>query len=349
MEEEKTGKGFIVFIIVFVVCLVAFLYVRKIFLTYIHSDSDYADVVSKYIVFDSDYSDLDNVVSDSGYADVDYDYVDVDWNEFKWEDITICNVGSTICITLMDRNLWAATNDISKTWSYWYYFQWWNNYWFNARFLNGKVWQVDASGYWPNNPYNSDVFLYWYTNRSSVWNDDLWWWSWDSEKNHWWWHNIYATAEGRQWPCPEWYHVPSIWERNELLYFWYNSLNTKYWVLSKNYPLFQLTDEEWKIWNIITEYFYLPTAGNIITNRWQLNGTGDLIPRLVWLTSEWTIAKFWSSTPFWQYDKWWSHDFFRTFSVSLFENMNTVSAGVSGIGGSEWLPIRCFKNPDNIN
>ena len=272
-------------------------------------------------------------------------YFDTEWNEFIWNDLTICNPNKTgECITMMDRNLWATTHDISKTGSYWYYYQWWNNYWFNARSLNGKVWQVDVSAYWPNNPYNSGVFLYWYTNRDSWGNDNLRWWSWDSYNNHRWWDNRYSTAEDRQWPCPNGYHVPSIWERNELFYYWYNSLNSKYWVLSTNYLLYQLTDYEWKIWEMINEYFYIPTAGNIITNRWQPNSTGDLIPRLVWLTSTWITAMVWSSTPYWQYDKWWTHGFFRAFSVNLYEYMDTISAGVTGIGGSEWLPIRCFKN-----
>ena len=182
MVEEKTWKWFIVFVVLLALWLLIFLWVRNTFLKYIHSDLSYVDVNSDYI--DSDYTDID-----FDYVDVDTDYVDVDWNEFKWEDITICNVGNTICITLMDRNLWATTNDISNIWSYWYYYQWWNNYWFNAYSLNGRAWQVDASEYWPNNPYSSDVFLYWETNRSSVWNDDLWWWSWDSEYNHRWWDN----------------------------------------------------------------------------------------------------------------------------------------------------------------
>ena len=167
MEEQKTGKWFIVFIVLLFLWFFIFLYVRNVFLTYIRSDSDYVGFDSNYIDADSDYID-----ADSNYVDVDSNYVDVDWNEFKWEDIMICNSDNTSCITLMDRNLWATTNDISKTWSYWYYFQWWNNYWFIAHYLHGKVWQVDASGYWPDNPYNSDVFFGLQTNATLI--DDKW-------------------------------------------------------------------------------------------------------------------------------------------------------------------------------
>ena len=345
MEEQKTWKWFIVFLVLFVLFLFAFMYVRNVYLKYIRTDSNYITTDSSYdnVDFDSDVIDID-----SDASDIDSDVVDIDWDKFTWHDITICNDIDS-CITLMDRNLWATTNDITKAGSYWYYFQWWNNYWFKSNALNGKSWQVDASGYWPNNPYNSGVFLYWKTNRTSVWNDNLRWWSWDSEYNHRWWDNIYLTAEDRQWPCPQWYHVPSIWERNELFYYWYNSLDTKYWDLSKNYSLYGLSDQEWKIWKMITEYFYIPTAGNIITNRRGQIGTDEMIPYLVWLVSTWMIAQVWSSTPFWQYDRWWSHDFIRTFYVGFYWNSDSISVGISGIGGSEWLPIRCFKNPNRNN
>ena len=344
MEEQKTWKWFIVFVVLFVICLFAFLYVRNLYLTFFHTDSRYIGRDLGYVnVVDSDVID-----TDSSYPNVDIDshIVDIYWNEFMWQDITICNDIDS-CITLMDRNLWATTNDITEKGSYWYYFQWWNNYWFNAYPLNIEVWQVDTSQYWPSNTYDSSVFLYWYTSRDSAWNDNLRWWSGDSENNHRWWDNRYFTAEDRQWPCPKWYHVPSIWERNQLLYYWYNSMDTKYWVLSKNYSLYGLTDQEWKIWKMITEYFNIPTAGNIITNRRQYNGTEDLVPYLVWVVSAWMVAEVWSSTPFWQYDKWWSNDFIRAFSVTLYENSDSISAGISGIGSSEWLPIRCFKNPNN--
>ena len=40
--------------------------------------------------------------------------------------ISICDPSSnwTKCITMQDRNLWATTNDITSTGSYWYHFQW---------------------------------------------------------------------------------------------------------------------------------------------------------------------------------------------------------------------------------
>ena len=60
-------------------------------------------------------------------------YFDIEWNEFIWNDLTMCNPNKTgECITMMDRNLWATTNDASKTWSYGYKYQWWNNYWFKS-------------------------------------------------------------------------------------------------------------------------------------------------------------------------------------------------------------------------
>jgi len=120
---------------------------------------------------------------------------DTSW-EFTAGLITITDWTGTY--TIMDRNLWATSTGVDSSDSYWYYFQWWNNYWFpsdpNASIATGDT-QVDASGYWPWNYYSSGTFIIWMTWNSSA-NDNLWWW-------------VSGTYEAMQWPCPEWYHVPS--------------------------------------------------------------------------------------------------------------------------------------------
>jgi len=98
-------------------------------------------------------------------------------------------------ITIMDRNLWA---EVAWTWeeSYWYYFQRWNNHWFQ---LNSeiKTWtelvsREESMQYWPDNWYDSDVQFvvleelnrivdYNNYNYLASLNDNLRWWSWDSE------------------------------------------------------------------------------------------------------------------------------------------------------------------------
>lgn len=94
-------------------------------------------------------------------------------------------------ITMQDKNLWATT-----AFNYWdtltedncgYFYQWWNNYWFPNNwdvFTSSTL--VDASWYGPWNYYSAGVFI---TNstgsrdRSSVANNNLWWWvSWPTKE-----------------------------------------------------------------------------------------------------------------------------------------------------------------------
>ena len=133
-------------------------------------------------------------------------------------------------ITIHDRNLWAtatwywATNDIN---TYWYYFQWWNNYGFPSdpsETILTDTTPVDSSEYWPHTNnwyYSSDTFIKWNSDWSSVRNDNLRWWEWDNENNEWWLTSSNPIS-WRHWPCPDWRHVPSIWERNKLINLWTN-------------------------------------------------------------------------------------------------------------------------------
>lgn len=89
--------------------------------------------------------------------------------------------------TLADKNLWAT--EVWTRWSAdtpencWYLFQRWNNYWFpsfgSLEKISTEV--VDASDYWPKNPYSSDTFI-----QNNVWNNpvntNLWWWNYYKNK-----------------------------------------------------------------------------------------------------------------------------------------------------------------------
>lgn len=129
-------------------------------------------------------------------------------------------------ITIHDRNLgatetWAWTN--APDTSYWYYYQWGNNYGFPTtgdieKVLLYSETNVDASLYWPTHPYSSDTFIKGNSDWSHTWNNNLWWWDWDNG-NNWRWYPVNNSID-RQWPCPNWYHIPSIWEWSKLLEFW---------------------------------------------------------------------------------------------------------------------------------
>lgn len=89
--------------------------------------------------------------------------------------------------TLSDKNVWA-TEVWTFWWSYtpencWYLFQRWNNYWFpsfgSLEKISTEV--IDASDYWPKNPYSSDTFIQ--SNvRNNPLNTNLWWYDYYKNK-----------------------------------------------------------------------------------------------------------------------------------------------------------------------
>lgn len=83
-------------------------------------------------------------------------------------------------VTMADKNLWATT-----VWNNWdtlsqdnsgNFYQWWNNYGFSYSWsITTSSTQVDATWYWPENYYESDTFIIWSDDWSSVQNNNLWW------------------------------------------------------------------------------------------------------------------------------------------------------------------------------
>ena len=176
--------------------------------------------------------------------------------------ISICDPDSnwTKCITMQDKNLWATKVwtwcSSSDTWACGNHYQRWNNHGFlpclDSNWCNTFPWwestwathEPNCANYWPLNlgytsgRYDSSTFI----SNNSDWcnprNDNLRWWENDSQANNRWFDtstNAVIDAENRRWPCGEWYHVPSIWERWILLKYWaanytwaWNTLNLIY-------------------------------------------------------------------------------------------------------------------------
>ena len=169
-------------------------------------------------------------------------------------------------ITMLDRNLWATATwawvDESRQ-SFWYYFQWWNNYGFpsdsNAE-ISTTTDQADASGYWPNTEngyYSSNIFVKWNSVWSGVSNDNLRWWSGDSRDGNSRWYPV-TNPEDRRWPCPENYHIPSIWEWSKLLEFWAWERSGLF--LFAQDGLYQFSDDEDSTYAFY-QRFNIPIAG----------------------------------------------------------------------------------------
>ena len=169
-----------------------------------------------------------------------------DWttNEW-WEEFNISNPNSTIAyakwlpfndldlsiiwltgVKIMDRNLWAENvasgtrildwhEDYSKLW---FYYQRWNNYWFKNSWDILYSWtnfviniNYDKKPWWPNNYYYSNKYI-----KRNI-SQEICRWDYIDNRNLWWWENSTNSDLDKQWPCPKWYHVPDINEREEII------------------------------------------------------------------------------------------------------------------------------------
>ena len=160
------------------------------------------------------------------------EYVDVRYtlNDFEYSAGVITVKNWTDAITILDRNLWATAAGTGCKWqwmnclddqTYWYHFQWWNNYWFSINWtIITNPTQVDASDYWPgtnNGYYSGSTFINVSTGWDSSDNWNLRWWT-TSDDNF----NLddgtwkVTNASERQWPCPQGFHVPSYWELKKI-------------------------------------------------------------------------------------------------------------------------------------
>ena len=251
---------------------------------------------------------------------------------FEFEDMVYTGVinWDVVEIIFMDRNLWATTNDISNTWSYGYYYQWWNNYGFATAGDTTSTTKVsNINLYSRQNPYYSSTFI---RPGSSSWfnwdNRDLWWWSWDVV-----WNN-YDNGEDkirRQWPCPDGYYIPSLNDVYQLftLYFnnnwitWYNKFPSKVWTQGP-------ADFTWFDTTLMLAEFKIPVG-------WFIDWTHSY-KRYAWHTwdSNKNTAALWSSTPWnkaWYWYDWEIHTTpINKISIWWWPNYTSYA-----------IPVRCFK------
>ena len=113
-----------------------------------------------------------------------------------FEDLVLNLKGKEIVI--MDRNIWAKTNNRTSHDAQWYLFQRWNNYWFdlgsnNNLFPNKEKYEPEETILDENHVSNYYKMTYltgtsWYEYREDALN--LWWWESDID-------------EDKQGPCPK--------------------------------------------------------------------------------------------------------------------------------------------------
>ena len=207
-------------------------------------------------------------------------------------------------ITIMDRNLWAITNDVNSTWSYWYLYQWWNSYGFNSysNLLSDEQLTWDKiSINQGQTTYSWSVFYSWqWTSWASV----------DTSKLRRW-----------NWPCPEWWHVPSSNEWTNLLKYYvtknYDSSDLVY--PQGSYPQFSVKLNNIQAISWFIENFKIPYA---------------------WFRNYWGILDkqnygfyFWSKT---QFSRQNDLVFSLKYNWSLLENSINPK--------TRWYSVRCFKD-----
>ncbi len=242
-------------------------------------------------------------------------YIDTNGKSFTWiGTITVCYSWEEI--TLLDRNLGATTNDINSWDSYGYYFQWGNDYGFPS---SGDV-KVFTAQVEAISPYSSGVFI---LDKNS----------WMSGVNKFWGENTGVNVEKR-WPCPDGYHVPTIWE----------------WKYLYNYFLANESGES--LSTLFSELFKLPLAWyrgrkdaktgsqNVYGNYWSSSTSGDSVYSVYF--GEWKIIP--DSLTNWKKTSGFSVRCFanQTYIVSFETNgwSNVIS-----LTGLEWTKIKAPETP----
>ena len=133
---------------------------------------------------------------------------DLSRNTFKYKTITIWDY------TIMDRNLWAKKARDWTIWEdnlenyntendyYWYYYQRWNNYWFS----NTTIPIAGTTIYVPDE-FIPSWFSTWIYSVIKIDNNNL------QPDLRW---EISNNLTWRQWPCPDWWHIPSLEDWNDI-------------------------------------------------------------------------------------------------------------------------------------
>jgi len=226
-----------------------------------------------------------------------------------------------VITTIMDRNLWATeisnwewnhydtrNEDYAK---FWFYYQRWNNYGFSNTQQNKYVTSAQAINNSPNewgpgNYYSSSNYV---SSQNRRTRDDL--------RNLWWGENPNNSDKDKQWPCPDWYHVPDISEwkaiydefekerlKNDNYCSWFSDvhLGNAYWIC-------------------FASKLKLPFASHW-DNPFHISQPGTSFRYQ-------TSSPEWSSTAYHWLSYWWtpSKDYL----------VHTAA-----------MPIRCFRNSDNI-
>jgi len=147
------------------------------------------------------------------------------WNKTKGI-ITVYTWNFSYGVSIQDKNLWAV-----NVWETWLYYQYGINYW------NPQDSETTDKSIERNDEYTHKWYPYetlFITNSTlRKWNNTseitTWWWENDNPGNNRWLDISWSTINYRQWPCNEDYHIPSLWERWNLINTRCNTNNCWNW------------------------------------------------------------------------------------------------------------------------
>ena len=167
-----------------------------------------------------------------------------------------------------------------------------------------------------NTWYDMDDTLPKYDHKTVEW----WWWLEDSTDSFLWKELTAEEQLKRQWPCQEWYHIPSIWEWISIMKAWCDYDE-------------QCSDSDYS-------YFYWEKLPYITMKDWYWERFAKdlLLPRVWSRTSNFDFTdrgdgKYWSSS---QYNRWWPNFYLYSFTDEVIAH--------------EWnwwyhaMNIRCLEN-----
>ena len=253
------------------------------------------------------------------------------WELFTWV-WTITYQDWDITITILDRNLWATatgscgdldfrTNKCSNTpspLSYGYKFQRGNNWWFDSNKLIDSISGLVSSAL-VSPGYSTWILYEWNYGWDTSWIDeyrpDLWWWDDYIEYD---WNNYKLSlenAEKKQWPCPDWWHIPTYYEMSQIIHQAPLLFNSKElflpekdlgWFSETWYSGYKYWRETWysgyKYWRVKNDHWVRFEYSNVSSNSLHpircFYNYYELYPRVVSAYDEW--AMMWS----WLVDAW---------------------------------------------
>jgi len=103
-----------------------------------------------------------------------------------------------------------------------------------------------------------------YTSTNGIENNNLWWWWNDKVEND---YDAWNPSSERQWPCGEWYHVPSRWERHSIANAWCHlssnectSCDLKLAERSESYKLTYISSNSYSLWNAFKTNFWMSAS-----------------------------------------------------------------------------------------